>query len=734
MKRLAAIILCIILILCLCGCRNGQDAMQSVGSKSSAADVQPQVLTTNIIPKYTARSPVFQFPAGTVVCGVDLSGLEQADGYKAICHKLSGYTLSVKVNGRTVTLTAGDLALSCPESAIAELVAAMENGGDTSAIRFVTYDAAAARQKLAYSLNASPRNASIRYDPSAGCFQLSNDIAGRTVDLTCVMEELEPVVLSLGTELSVTAAEKVVEATIRSDSQEARDALAKANTYLNVSLTYAFTPDNALTQYESISKDTIASFIAFGNDLSPDIDSDALRSYVNEINTKYSVKGDSGQFKTTGGYYIDLTVDYACQPVNTDALYEDIHYCLTNGISGTRMAPYLNVLECEDWIFDGNYVEVNLSAQHLWVYRNGACVVSTPIVSGCAYYRNTTPTGVYSINSKSRGVYLVGTGYRSYVNYWMPFKGGYGLHDASWRNEFGNDIYLYDGSHGCVNLPTNVAGNVYENVSVGTKVILYGGATRAEAVPQNIVGTTEYKVPVGTQPFKLDAQPEYGKDKTLTYVSMNPEIAEVAADGTVTVKAPGTAYITVTAEARQYYTSAQMVVAIHVKDLCPQNAHNYGPWIITTPATCTTVGSQSHGCETCGFIETGVIPLLDHSFGEWVQTIAPSCTAPGEQAHTCGVCGTTETEAIPAAGHTVSSWTTTAEPTCSAPGSQTGTCDSCGESVTEQIPVVDHDFSSGGPACGFGCGTPNPDYLPPKEDEEDPTDPGDSGESTEPTE
>ena len=36
----------------------------------------------------------------------------------------------------------------------------------------------------------------------------------------------------------------------------------------------------------------------------------------------------------------------------------------------------------------------------------------------------------------------------------MPFDGGIGFHDASWRDEFGGDIYLTDGSHGCINHST----------------------------------------------------------------------------------------------------------------------------------------------------------------------------------------------------------------------------------------------------------------------------------------
>ncbi len=56
----------------------------------------------------------------------------------------------------------------------------------------------------------------------------------------------------------------------------------------------------------------------------------------------------------------------------------------------------------------------------------------------------------------------------------MPFYGNYGLHDASWRNGvFGGQDYLYNGSHGCVNLPEATAAFIYNWADVGTPVWIH---------------------------------------------------------------------------------------------------------------------------------------------------------------------------------------------------------------------------------------------------------------------
>ncbi|MDE6937534.1 MAG: L,D-transpeptidase, partial [Lachnospiraceae bacterium] len=50
---------------------------------------------------------------------------------------------------------------------------------------------------------------------------------------------------------------------------------------------------------------------------------------------------------------------------------------------------------------------------------------------------------------------------------------GIGFHDASWQASFGGQRYRTHGSHGCVNLPTSVAGQLYELLMDGMPVICH---------------------------------------------------------------------------------------------------------------------------------------------------------------------------------------------------------------------------------------------------------------------
>ena len=122
-------------------------------------------------------------------------------------------------------------------------------------------------------------------------------------------------------------------------------------------------------------------------------------------------------------------------------------------------------------------MEVNLSAQYLWFYKDGEVFLETDIVSGDIAKGRSTKTGVFPLAYKESPSILRGgngpNGYETKVQYWMPFYEGQGLHDADWRGAFGGSIYRSNGSHGCVNLPPWAAAEIYHNISAGTAILIY---------------------------------------------------------------------------------------------------------------------------------------------------------------------------------------------------------------------------------------------------------------------
>lgn len=126
-----------------------------------------------------------------------------------------------------------------------------------------------------------------------------------------------------------------------------------------------------------------------------------------------------------------------------------------------------------------SYAEVSIEQQHLWIYKDGKEVVSTNVVTGKHNTGEDTPKGLWYIMYKQSPSTLQGSevgnaNYSVQVKYWAQFtNSGCGFHDASWRTNWASDAYLNNGSGGCVNTPSAVMANVYNNLSQKEAVVVY---------------------------------------------------------------------------------------------------------------------------------------------------------------------------------------------------------------------------------------------------------------------
>jgi hypothetical protein len=122
----------------------------------------------------------------------------------------------------------------------------------------------------------------------------------------------------------------------------------------------------------------------------------------------------------------------------------------------------------------GTYVDVNITTQRLIFVKDNVLISDTPIITGNPNRGWATPTGTYRLMNKVRSTHLIAFDYNVYVDYWMPFTGqGHGLHDCTWRSEFGGNVYKTLGSHGCVNIPPKEARIIFENIAVGTQIRIH---------------------------------------------------------------------------------------------------------------------------------------------------------------------------------------------------------------------------------------------------------------------
>lgn len=203
-----------------------------------------------------------------------------------------------------------------------------------------------------------------------------------------------------------------------------------------------------------------------------------IKNFVtNELSLMADTIGVSREFLPTGKDEVVLIGggDYGCQ-IDSQAEIKKLKEELDNQVIEKRQPCYkITEVSSENNGLGYSYVEIDLTRQKVWVYVDGNLEIETDCVTGCVNKGRGTPTGIYTLSYKQRDVVLRGRNreYASPVSYWMPFNGGIGLHDATWRSSFGGKIYINNGSHGCINLPFKEAEKLYEIINKDMPIIVY---------------------------------------------------------------------------------------------------------------------------------------------------------------------------------------------------------------------------------------------------------------------
>jgi hypothetical protein len=115
------------------------------------------------------------------------------------------------------------------------------------------------------------------------------------------------------------------------------------------------------------------------------------------------------------------------------------------------------------------WVQINITLQYLWAYQGDQVLWQGYISTGTAKF--ATPPGSYSVLSKLPSQTMEGVLGGEYYNVpdvpdVMYFTDrGHALHGTYWHNNFGTPM-----SHGCVNLPMDVADWMYQWAPVGMRV------------------------------------------------------------------------------------------------------------------------------------------------------------------------------------------------------------------------------------------------------------------------
>lgn len=312
-----------------------------------------------------------------------------------------------------------------------------------------------------------PVNAEVVFENTA--FVLKEEVLGTAIDLLKLKRNIKDCIKTIDTELYLAEDRCYYEPSITAENEKFNSIIKQLNKALDTVITYKIGKST-----EILDASIFAEWLYVDSALNPAVDKDALSEYVKDLGKKYNTAYSAKKLMTTYGVEVTIPNSHYGWKIDNAAEKAAIVEEIFAGEKVTRDLHYSMTANSHEGPDYGNsYVEINLTAQHLYMYVDGELIVESDFVSGNLSKNFITPTGAFTLTYKDKDAVLRGENYETPVTFWMPYAGNVGMHDATWRSEFGGDIYKTDGSHGCVNLPWSKAKIIFENIEQGFPILCY---------------------------------------------------------------------------------------------------------------------------------------------------------------------------------------------------------------------------------------------------------------------
>lgn len=428
----------------------------------------------------------------TEINGHDFSMKTAADVEKYMKDQVKNYSLTVLEMEQAVDIIEGDTidleykASDEAEAAIKDQNAFLWPTGIFSKKSCqieleVSYDESKLQQEIQNLQTVTreqiePKSAYPKFDGNQ--FVIEPEEIGTAVDRDVLNEKINQYITEFKSELDMEKEGCYKRPVYTSNSKEVKAACDEMNKYLQASITYT------MTENVVVDKSVINSWVTVDDNMKVSFNENAVRDWLTAFGDKYDTVGATRTITTPTGKTVEVSGGTYGWSIDEDTEFTALTNSIKNGEVVTKEPAYYQTAashSAQDW--GDTYAEVDISAQHMWYISGGSVVLETDVVTGEPIPEKETTLGVYDILEKSLNKTLVGednpvTGkpiYETPVSYWMRVTwSGIGFHDAIWQPAFGGTLYRDGlGSHGCINMPLDMAAALYNVISVGTPVIVH---------------------------------------------------------------------------------------------------------------------------------------------------------------------------------------------------------------------------------------------------------------------
>lgn len=455
----------------------------------------------------------------TTVDGIDLSGQTLEESKKNLENTYRNYALVIKGrdNG-TLTVNGDDIDYSFQISSNFDQLFQKQHktfslfaGKNTYDLEFdVTYDARKLRRLLrqsdlvagsdSYQITA-PKAATVTYSDEKKQYVCVKEVKGNKIRVKALLTAVEDAIHDAKTTLDITNEKTYPDVykapLVSSDDDKLQTAVSVCN---NAAVRY-ITWNMGEGVKEQITPSDISKWINY-KDGKIKYDQDAISDWVEAFCLKYKTVGKNRKIKAHNGKTVTIVGgDYGWQidfdktlkqtkkalkavisEDTTNAYIADPNAANKKALTLKRKVIYANTAFKKDYtnfINDWdtqNYIEISISAQKVYVIRNGKVKFSCHCITGRPVEGRRTPTGAFYIKEHREAYTLTGADYATPVKNWVRITWtGTGFHPATWQDwaHWTKDTYKTRGSHGCINLHPDDAKKIYNLSKYREPVFIY---------------------------------------------------------------------------------------------------------------------------------------------------------------------------------------------------------------------------------------------------------------------
>ena len=438
------------------------------------------------------------FCFGTTIDGINVGGKSVEKVEELITQEIDDYVLTLSEReDKEETIAGSDIGIAPVFNGEVQSMLEEQNGfawigtlfkhKDLELAKVVSYDEAALEKTVNALDCMKPSNQRKPVDAKVSDFngegyELVPADYGTTIIEDKLLDAVKDAVLVLAGEVDLDEADCYEKPDVEDDNKALLAVIDKMNRYVGTTITYDFDVAKEVLDGKQISE-----WLSVDDDYNLVVDEEGVLSFVKGLAKQYNTCYKPKTLKTSYGSTVTISNGPYGWKIDNSGEVAQILEDLDAGKAVEREPVYSQTANSHgENDYGDSYVEINLTAQHLFAYKDGKLVTESDFVSGNLAKGYGTPTGAYLLTYKTTDAVLRGENYATPVKYWMPFNGNIGMHDLTSRKAFGGDIYKTRGSHGCINLPYSAAEKIYGMVEKGYCVLVYElPGTESQTVKQN---------------------------------------------------------------------------------------------------------------------------------------------------------------------------------------------------------------------------------------------------------